>query len=104
MKDTEKLQIYVTYANGSMQSWGYDGDSFDTYDAMFDNLSKDFHDGFFDTYKEVKGMFLVWGVGLPIADQLKDVPTTEISPICGSDLVDTVADWLNSIGVPVYGN
>lgn len=104
MKDTEKLQIYVTYSNGDQQSWGYDGKMFKTYDALLADVARDFPDDFYDRYKNVESMLLVWGEGLPIADQLDNVPTTEISPICGADLVDTVADWLNSLEVAVYGN
>jgi len=104
MKDTEKLQIYVTYGNGAMQSWGYDGQHFPTLPKLFTDIANDFPDTFTESYKGVVSMLLVWGDGLPIDDQLDNVPTKEIEPVYGQSLVDTVASWLVELGVLENGN
>lgn len=104
MKDTEKLQIYVTYDNGNMQSWGYDGWGFKTYEQMIADVQKDFPADFADTYKGVVSMLMVWGHGLPLDDQLKDVPTKEIEPTYGHGLIDVVTTWLAELGVLTNGS
>ena len=103
MDNTEKLQVYVTYENGSMQSWGYDGWGYDTYEKMIADMNKDFPADFLQTYTGVTSMLLVWGEGLPLGDQLKDVPTKELEPMCGPELVDAVEEWLAEQGVNLNG-
>lgn len=100
MKEDEKLQIYVTYENGSMQSWGYDGQYFPTVSAMLQNALGDFP----AVPKNTKSMLLVWGEGLPLGDELKNTPTKELEPTCGPALIEEVAKWLADIGVIVDGN
>ena len=104
MKDTEKLQIYVNYADGSMQSWGYDGKHFNNYPTLLADVARDFPLDFPDHYKGVESMLFVWGEGLPLDDQLKDVPTKELQPTYGQKLVDAVATWLAELGVLENGN
>lgn len=104
MQDTEKLQIYVTYKDGSMQSWGYDGKHFDTYPEMLASVARDFHDNFTDTYTDIEAMLFVWGEGLPLGDELKDVPTKELDPVYGQPLIDELTSWLLELGVQVNGN
>lgn len=103
MDNSEKLQIYVTYEDGAMQSWGYDGWGYDTYERMIADVTKDFHPGFFEIYTGITSMLLVWGEGLPLDDQLKDVPTKEIEPMCSTELVETVTEWLEELGVQIHG-
>lgn len=104
MKDTEKLQIYVTYENGSIQSWGYDGWGYETYDRMIADVQKDFPADFPATYKGIVSMVLVWGVGMPLGDELKDVPTKDIEPTYGQALIETVTTWLTELGVLTNGS
>lgn len=104
MKDTEKLQIYANYKDGSMQSWGYDGKHFTSYPTLLADVARDFPDDFPAKYKDVVSLLLVWGEGLPLDDQLKDVPTKELEPVYGHQLVDTVATWLTELGVLQNGD
>jgi hypothetical protein len=104
MKDTEKLQIYVTYKNGSTQAWGYDGKHFDSIAKVIADVQRDFPADFPTVYKNVYTMFFVWGEGLPLDDQLKDLPTKELQPVYGQELVDTLTTWLTELGVLENGN
>ena len=99
MQDTEKLQIYIMLDDGSMRSWGYDGRWFDTYEKVLDDVAKDFPDSFPETYPNTESMLLVWGEGLPIANELDGVPTKTIAPTFGAGLVAEVSSWLTEIGV-----
>jgi len=104
MQNTEKLQIFAKYLDGSMQSWGYDGVWFDKYNDMLADIAKDFPSHFAETYKNVVGLLLVWGEGLPIGDELKNVPTKELEPVYGDELLQVVSEWLTEIGVLQNGN
>lgn len=104
MKDTEKLQIYVTYKNGSLQSWGYDGKHFDNLERVIADVQKDFPADFPTVYKDITSMIFVWGEGIPLDDQLKDEPTKELEPVYGQELVDTLTAWLAELGVLTNGN
>lgn len=104
MKDTEKLQIYVTYKNGSMQSWGYDGKHFAEYEHVLSDVARDFPADFPTVYKDIDAMLFVWGEGLPLDDQLKEVPTKDLEPVYGQELVDTLTTWLAELGVLKNGN
>ena len=104
MKQDEKLQILVKFADGSIQAWGYDGRHFPEIAAMIADVKADFPDGFLDVYKNAQQMTLVWGEGLPIEDVLEDLPTREIEPACGPALLEELAKWLEDIGVVVNGN
>lgn len=104
MQNTEKLQIFAQYLDGSMQSWGYDGKWFGKYDDMLADVAKDFPSNFAETYKNVVGLLFVWGEGLPLGEELENVPTKELSPVYGEELVQAVSEWLTEIGVYQNGN
>lgn len=104
MTEDQKIQINVTYADGAIQSWGYDGQHFPTVAAALQNVAADFPDTFLDTYKNVKSILLIWGKGLPTPEALKNMPNKELEPKCGPALLEDVANWLEEIGVQVDGN
>lgn len=95
MDNKNRLQILAYYLDGSVQMWGYDGKWFDDYNAVLTDIAKDFPTDFFDHYKNVVGMRLVWNNG---------DDTKEIQPTCGEPLLQAVAEWLTELGEYENGN
>lgn len=91
MNADDKLSIYAYYADGSIQSWGYDGRWFETYDKLVEDVAKDFADQLQKVTK-IRFMFN--------EDKTKDLLPT----IFGSELTDDLIAWLTEIGVYRNGN
>ena len=91
MKNDDKLSIYAYYADGSIQSWGYDGRWFESSEALIADVAKDFAD---QLHRVTKIRFIF------NEDKTKDLLPT----IFGSELTDDLMAWLIEIGVYKNGN
>lgn len=91
MKDTDKIEIFAYYGDGSIQSWGYDGDQFATYELMFDDVAHDFAKQLVNVTK-IRFMF-------------NESDTKDLLPtIYGKELTTALIKWLAEIGVYENGN
>lgn len=90
MKNDDRLLIFAYYADGAIQSWGYDGDQFATWDLLLEDVSKDFTDQLQQVTK-IRFMF-------------NETETKDLLPtIYGQELTDDLWSWLQEIGA-VNGN
>lgn len=95
MDNKNRLQIIAYYFNGNVQSWGYDGQWFNDYDAVLADVANDFPDDFPERYQGVVGMRLDWN---------NDQTTIAIKPVYGEELIAKLTEWLTELGVYQNGN